>query len=325
MNFIYKILTSDNPNLFFTKLLLFFGMLLAFIIIYKLTEPPKKKKEGFTQKDPFILKTNNDVYDEFYADIYDQLFETKYRCQKELVQVLKMTEPTTAHSIFLDIGSGTGYVVDQLRQGGYMAYGLDKSNAMIQYSETKYPESEYKCGDINEPMTYESGTFTHILCSNFTFYLLEDKSIFFRNCYFWLRPNGYLILHLVNRNKFSIYKPDGQKSVFDVSDVSKKNIHITDTMAEFDDYKYTANYQFPKNKYDTKTRKVVYSEKLIDKETKHVRQNEQTLYMESLNDIVAMANQAGFILKGKMDMEKITKKGPYADKFQYLYIFERIM
>jgi len=42
---IYNILTSKYPNLFFTKLLLILGMILGFIIIYKLTEPPKQPFE----------------------------------------------------------------------------------------------------------------------------------------------------------------------------------------------------------------------------------------------------------------------------------------
>jgi len=322
---IYNILTSKNPNLLFTKILLFLGIILALMIIYKMTEPPKPKLEGFTQKEPFVLKMNDEVYDDFYAEIYDQLYDAKARIQKELVQVLKMTEPSPIHSTILDIGSGTGYTVDQLRQGGYMTYGLDKSKAMIDYSEKQYPESEYKCGDAKDPMTFESGTFTHVLCTNFTIYLMQDKATFLKNCYFWLKPNGYLILHLVNRNKFSIYKPKGKEPIFDMPNSSKKIVRVTDAATDFVDYNYAASYQFPKNKYTSITNQVVFKEKFIDKETKNVRQNEQAYYLDGLNEIVKMASQAGFIVKGKMTMAKIFKTGPFADKFQHLYIFERVM
>lgn len=322
---IYNILSSKNPNLVFSKILLFLGIVLAFIIVYKLTAPPKSPVEGFTQKEPFVLKMNSDVYDEFYSDIYDQLYETKARTQKELVQVLKMTEPTTRNSSFLDIGSGTGYAVDQLRQGGYVAFGLDKSSAMVKYSEQKYPDSEYKCGDAKDPMTFESGTFTHVLCTNFTIYLMDDKETFFKNCYFWLKPNGYLIVHLINRNMFSIYKPQGKEPIFDIPKSSKKNPRVIETKAEFADYDYQAMYQYPKNEYDNVTKQIVYREKFVDKETKHVRQNEQTIHLDGLNEIVKMANKAGFIVKGKMTMDKVNKSGPYADRYQHLYIFERVM
>jgi SAM-dependent methyltransferase len=236
-----------------------------------------------------------------------------------------MTEPSTKHSCFLDIGSGTGYMVDQLTQAGYMAYGIDKSQEMIKYSEEKYPDSEYKHGDVMlDPMIYDTGSFTHILCTNLTIYLFENKMTFFSNCYFWLKPNGYLILHLANRHKFSIYKPMAKKPLWYLPSKTQPP-QITDTMVDFEDYKYTSFYQFPKNKYDKSTEQVVFKEKFIDKETKHVRENEQTFYMDSISSILKMASQAGFIVKGKVDMSKVNKKGPYADRFQFLYILERVM
>jgi len=325
MNTIVNILTSKNPNLVFTKLTLILGIVLAFILLYKISEPPFRKIENFMQKEAFVMKTNQDVYDEFYVDVYDELYETKNRVQKELTQVLKMTEPTVKHSSFLDIGSGTGFMVDQLTQAGYVAYGIDKSSEMVKYSENKYPESEYKCADvITDPMLFDNSTFTHILCTNFTFYLFDDKMTFFKNCYFWLKPNGYLILHLANRHKFSIYKPVAKKPFFELP-TKKYPPRITDTMVDYEDYKYTSLYQFPKNKYDKSTELVVFKEKFIDKITKNVRENEQTLYMDSISTILKMANQAGFIVKGKIDMVKINKKGPYADRFQFLYVLERVM
>ena len=86
MNSIINILTSTNPNLFFTRLALILGIILAVIILYKISEPPFKKIENFTQKEPFVLKTNQNVYDDFYVDIYDQLYDTKKRIQRELTQ-----------------------------------------------------------------------------------------------------------------------------------------------------------------------------------------------------------------------------------------------
>lgn len=325
MQSIINIITSKNPNLFFTKLVLILGIILALILLYKITKPPLEKIEGFTQKEPFVLKIDQNIYDDFYVDIYDELYETKKRIQKELIQVLKMTEPSAKHSSFLDIGSGTGYTVDQLTQAGYKAYGIDKSDAMVKYSETKYPESDYKCGDVLDPMTFENSTFTHILCTNLTFYLLDNKMAFFNNCYFWLKPNGYLVLHLVNRHRFSIYKPVAKKPLYKLPSKTAPP-RITDTIVEYADFKYTSSYQFPKNKSDKlSTEDVVFKEKFVDKETKHIRENEQTLYMDSIASIIKMANKAGFTLKGKLDMVNVIKKGPHADRYQFIYIFERTM
>jgi ubiquinone/menaquinone biosynthesis C-methylase UbiE len=325
MQSIINIITSKNPNLFFTKLVLILGIILALIILYKISEPPYKKIEGFTQKEPFLLRANHKIYDDFYTDIYDELYDTKKRVQKELVEVLKMTEPTVKHSSFLDIGSGTGYMVDQLTQAGYKAYGIDKSDAMVKYSENKYPESEYTCGDVLDPMTFEKSSFTHILCTNFTLYLLENRMTFFNNCYFWLKPNGYLVVHLVNRHKFSIYKPVAKKPLYNFPSKALPP-RITNAKVDFDDYNYISSYQFPNTKADKSSlEEVIYKEKFVDKTTKHVRQNEQVLYMDSIDTIVKMANTAGFTLKSRLDMTKLFKKGPHSDRFQYIYIFERTM
>jgi hypothetical protein len=101
---------------------------------------------------------------------------------------------------------------------------------------------------------------------------------------------------------------------------------VTSSVVDFADFKYTSSYQFPKNNSDKiLTEEVIFKEKFIDKETKHVRENEQMLYMDSISTILKMANRAGFTLKGKLDMVNVVKKGPYADRFQFIYIFERSM
>jgi SAM-dependent methyltransferase len=326
MKSIINILLSTNPNLFFLKLLVILGIILAVVLINKYTAPPTQRVEGFTQIEPFVLKRGQEAFDDFYADIYDELYEVPLRAKNELVQLLINTEPSERDSVFLDIGSGTGYIVNQLTEAGYEAYGIDKSQAMVNYSEAKYPEAEYKCGDVADSMAFEKSTFTHVLCTNFTFYLLDNKQIFLNNCYFWMKPNSYLIIHLVDYDKFNIYQPNASAPLANFPTFGKKP-RAVDAMAEFYDYKYSASYRFPTSGKNL----VTYEEKFIDNDTKHVRQNEQTLYMDDIDSILAMVTKTGFSLKGKMNMAKVHKKpaihlqNPYADENQYLYIFERLM
>jgi len=212
---LYTILTSNNPKFFYYKLLLFITIIAVIYYIYRASEPPKKSKENFTQDAPFLLKTNLDVYDQFYAEVYDGITEREKSCQRELYQIIKMTNPDTKNSVFLDIGSGTGCVVNELTQAGYTAYGVDQSEAMVDISEAKYPEIEIFQRNVTDAMCFDKGLFTHILCTNFTIYELKDKNIFFRNCYHWLKPNGYLVVHLVDREKFSAKK--FEDSIMDLS------------------------------------------------------------------------------------------------------------
>ena len=289
------------------ELLVILGIILLGMLLYKISAPPYEKeiKEGFNQERAFVLKREQDIYDDLYVDMYDNLKDTEHRSESELIQILKMTEPSTKYSNFLDIGSGTGYIVNQLNSAGFRAYGLDKSKSMVKYCELKYPNIEIKQGDVFDPMSFERSTFTHILCTNFTIYEFKDKLSFFKNCKAWLMPHGYLILHLVKPDKFNITNPNREPT-------DTKNREL-ETTATFDDYSYKAYYD------NSNPTSMTFTETFIDKKTKHIRQNEQTLYMDSIENIEKMAVSVGFIFHGKVNMKKCAN----GDENQYLYILER--
>jgi SAM-dependent methyltransferase len=210
LKYIKNIVTSSNPNLFYLQLLFFLAIVFIGLFLYRLTEPPysrqKRMQEGFTQEQPYVLKLNEEIYDEFTAEIYDGVNNRNAICQRELFQIIKMTEPSTANSVFLEVGSATGTVLNQLASAGYNAYGIEKSDAMVSFTEANYPDLSVKTGDVLDPMSYENGLFTHILCLNLTIYEFTDKRQFFSNCYYWMKPNSYLIVHLAQPSKMSARK-----------------------------------------------------------------------------------------------------------------------
>jgi len=315
IKYLSNILNSRNPNLFFLKVTLYLGILLILYILYKISAPPKQPGEGFTQKEQFVLKREGDIYDDFYAEVYDTLNDSHARSQKELMEMIEMTEPSTSNSVFLDIGSGTGHAVHELREAGYRAYGIDKSKAMVDQCQKLYPDVEIKCEDAMDSMCYEKGTFTHILCTNMTIYAIQDKATFFRNCHSWMMPNGYLIIHLADRDRFSMTNPRPKATFFEMSFPAQRKRN-TDSMMDYYDFKYNASYKFPD--HSNKTNTITLKQSFTDKETKHVRQNEETLYMDSIDEILAIASRAGFILHGKTNMARCN-----GDQHQYLYVLER--
>jgi SAM-dependent methyltransferase len=321
--YIYNIISSNNPNLFFLKIILILAIVLLLIFLYRISEPPYSKKnkdqEGFQQDQPYVLKQNQQIYDEFFSEMYDGINNRDKICQRELYQIVKMTEPTVKNSVFLDVGSGTGTVVNELANAGYTVYGIDKSEAMNDYAETKYPDINIKTADVLDPLTYETGIFTHIMCLNFTIYEL-DKPQFFRNCYYWMKPNSYLILHLVNPGKFSAkkyLKTTGTfSSLLEPFMPETNNADRKTTMSvDFADCSYEEKYEFSSN-----SSAVVFTQIFTDTVTKNIRQNEQSLKMEPIDEILKMAKQAGFIVHGKTGM-----KGCNGDENQYLYVLERTM
>ena len=259
---------------------------------------------------------DQNIYDEFYSEMYDGVNNRDTICQQELFQIVKNTEPTALNSVFLDIGSGSGCVLNQLVNAGYKAYGIDKSLAMLDYSETVYPNINVKNADVMDPMSYEHGLFTHVLCLNFTIYEFENKRQFFSNCYYWVKPNSYLVVHLVDPLEFSSkkYLKSIGKLQFTLPE-NKVQARTTTTSVDFADCKYTESYEGLSD-----SENVIFKQTFTDNFKNNVRQNEQKLKMESIDNVLMLAKQCGFIVHAKVNMKDIN-----GDQHQYLYVLERTM
>ena len=170
-------------NMFLFELLLLLALTIIIIYFYKSWFKKRLGQEGFQQKEKFILKENGEIYDDFYGEIYDTLMLPEERVNYEMETILKTLQPDVKHARILDIGSGTGVLVNYLKGKGYTAYGVDKSKAMVEISKERFP-IDIKCANVEEAMTYDRSLFTHIFCMNFTIYEIEDKLQLFKNCYY---------------------------------------------------------------------------------------------------------------------------------------------
>ncbi len=307
---IYSLLTTKNPNLVYLKWVLIFALLIVVILLYKHLRPPQLLNEGFTQKEPFVVKLEEDALDDFYVELYDTLHRVDKRSNSELGHIIQTTSPDTKNSVFLDVGSGTGKYIYELNEAGYQAYGIEKNDNMADYSQKLYPDIEVLSADVMQPIAFEKSTFTHILCTYFTIYYFQDKGQFFKNCYFWMKPGGYLVVHLINKNKFANIIP--YEKTYNYREKTKNGCKV-EQKTTFKDYDYKGSYEI-----NDKTGKTNFIETMIDNDTGHIRQNEITLYVEDLKTIIDIAKKSGFIFHGKTDMKDLT-----GDSYQYLYYFER--
>jgi len=305
--------TTINPNTLWFGILCILGALLIFIGIRRRLSTDAYS-EGFSQDVPFIIKTDQEIYDDFYVELYDKINQPEKQSQYIIDRVVKMTAPSKDKSVFLDVGSGTGYLMNGLEESGYNVYGIDYSPSMINYAMNKYPHLTIKEGNVKIPMTYDRNTFSHILCTNMTIYHIQDKREFFRNCYYWLKPNGYLILHLVDRDRFDPIVPGG-KPPFIESPQKYANTRITDTVIDFLDFQYKASYLF-----GSENNIVYFKETMTDGATNNVRCNELSLYMENYGDILYMASRSGFIVHGQVNLTECV-----GDQYQYIFILERTL
>ena len=289
----------------FNKCSIWLKLVAMILIILIACISTHKKQEGFIQKRKFEMRQGPDVYDDFYASIYNDLVLDKIKNEYEVGEIINATHPTQ-QSLILDIGSGTGQHVAALNDQGYPTVGLDISPGMVSQAKKNYPNLKFKKGDALESMLYPTDSFTHIISVYFTIYYIKNKQQFLKNCYDWLKPGGYLVLHLVNRNKFDpILNSADPLQVVSAQKYAKKR--ITNSLIKFKDFQYRGDFKIDN---DIAT----FEEIFKDDKTKHIRQNIHKMYMPTQRHILSIAKELGFILKGKIDLV------PVQYEYQYLYI-----
>lgn len=291
-------------NIWTNLILLLFLIILIKCLFNKLTPI----REGFSHETKYIIKQGPDVFDNFYANYYDELTFNYSKNLFEIGEIITLSN-LSEHSKVLDIGSGTGHHVASLAEHNIPVIGLDSSQAMIDYSKKTYPNLNFKLGNALDSGIYAPSSFTHILCLYFTLYYMRDKKVFFKNCMKWLMPGGYLIIHLVDKENFNPIMPNGMIDFKQkVADTDK----YTKTIMKVRDYTYTSNFLQDQNEPDM----YFFKEKFTDDKNK-VRENEHILYMNTQKHILGLAKQEGFILLGQIDMSSIQYD------YQYIYILQK--
>ena len=238
-----KLLSFNLSNItLWCKILIFISIILFILILANKVKP---RVEGFTQSKKFVTKNNN-LYDDFYCSIYDDLVFDTTKNKFELDE-LKYITKLSEKSKVLDVGSGKGHHVKYLKDMGADSTGIDKSKSMIDLAKKKYPKCKYKHGDVLDSMHFNQDQFTHILSLYFTTYYIEDKFKFFQNAFKWLKPGGYLVIHLVNRNKFDpIVNTSNPVHMVSVQKHAPKR--ITNSVVKFNDFTYKANFKLKDKK-----------------------------------------------------------------------------
>jgi SAM-dependent methyltransferase len=295
-----------NKSSNWCKILIFMALLLLLVLMFKGFN--KGRKEGFEQNDQFLFKTGPEVYDNFYADIYDYLVFNNMKDDYEVGEIINKTTPSSKSRI-LDIGSGTGHHVSSLSSKGLDVLGIDISPAMVAKAKELYPNNKFQVADALDGNLFQKGTFTHILSMYFTIYYFKDKSQFFTNCFNWLMPGGYLIVHLVDRDNFDPILPPGNPLLY-VSPQRYAKERITSTKVKFTDFSYSADFQLDQDNDVAK-----FVEKFKSDSDGKVRKNEHVMYMEPLDQIADAAQGCGFIVDSKIDLLQCQYE------YQYLYIF----
>lgn len=267
----------------------------------------------FPVVETFEGQEDSEVWDSFYAKVYDTLFYTKQRIEWELAQIddkVLSKWPTTKTKV-LDLGSGTGFHAAHFLNNGVPYIGIDESPHMVERARSKVPDAKFIVGDFTTPTTFSPESFSHILCMFFTVYSTDSK-ILFRNAYSWLKAGGYFVVHAVDPEKFDpILDAASPFPVFSLQKYSKKR--ITKSEVQFDGFLYKASFHKKPEEQDA------YFEEIFEftDESKKPRRHRHNMIMPPVEELITEAESMGFVLEEKIDMV------PIQWEYQYLLIFRK--
>lgn len=313
--FVKEITTSSLYGSKSIILVLSLVVLGIMLVLFSFGNRMRGEVEGFAQMERLVVKEGVDVYDAFYAPIYGKIMDDPRRCGFEMKEIIRTTgmENGARTPIILDVGCGDGDHLDVLmgKMKTPMLYtALDLSPHMLRLCKKKTEKKakagehmiEYIEGDGVDGSLFEYGRYTHIFVLYFSLYCIENKQQFFENAYQWLQSGGYLVIHLVNREKFDpIVNPANPFYIISPQKYAKER--IMESSVKFDDFDYRAKFEVSETAIgeDGKGRIAYFNETLKD-HAGHVRKNKHVLYMETQSEVLSMAKRAGFIMKGKIDM-----------------------
>ena len=256
----------------------------------------------------------SEIYDKFYAEIYDQLFLSDLKNEYECIQIQKnyLREWKGPPIKILDVGCGTGHHLKILKRYGHHMEGLDQSAYMLKKAKRQCPEAILRKGNLDQSNMYESRRFTHILCLFFTIYYSKNINKAFQNFNKWLQPNGYLFVHVVVRDKFDpvLERSSSLIPLFDPQRHSKTR--VTRTVLKFKEFSYESDW-------DLSSKKSRFQEVIRFKKKPYDRQHIHTFYLTNLKSIIKRANNNGFVLEKEIDLFLVGHGHNYILCFRKMY------
>jgi SAM-dependent methyltransferase len=278
------------------------------------------QREGFTDtegpKETYL--TNEQLYDEFYASVYDQLTQNVRMTEQKIMMIStewKKTGITMETVDALDAGCGTGVAcVSLAKLNCKSVLGLDKSKAMLERATTvtlansKLTEEQkkritFREGDLLNPSAVGGSAVSHAICLYFTIYYLPDKEAFFRNMFLWVRPGGELVVEVVNKYKFDPMLDSASPWIgFSLQKYSKER--VTESKVAFDKFDYTG-------KFDLTDPAAEFRETFRFKDGS-VRRQKHRFTMPSIDEITKAGKAAGWVYTKFLDLTLIG--------FEYSYL-----
>ena len=289
-------------------------MLLFIIIVSRLIKNSNLRENFDNPTRQIVIPSNDNIYDKFYAGVYDGLFGDRAKVLFEVTQItnhaLKKWGPQNSIKI-LDAGCGTGWHTKLLSKD-YNIIGLDRSAHMINQAKKINNADVLKLGNMKDSTLFNRNSFTHILCLYYTIYYIDNLNKVFSNFRKWLEPRGMIVIHVVDRDNFDpLLNASSPFPLFSLQKYSKKR--LTESKVHFNDFLYKGKFMLDKSN-DIAT----FSEIFKYKNKSKIRKQEHKLYMPDISTILEKARNNGFKLVHKIGLI------PVSFEYNFLYIFRKI-
>jgi SAM-dependent methyltransferase len=285
-------------------------LLMVLVVIMYSVSLWSTTREGFTAD---VVLEDNDIYDSEYAKIYKALWHSSKDLldfeQVSLQEIL--ADETIADVNIVDLACGIAQHACFLKNLNVKYTGVDLSQDMLAEARQKCP-TDYKRADIKDSGIFAPKTFSHALILGFSIYQFPNPKVITDNAYMWLKPEGTLVMHLVEPDKFDpILELASPFAAFSLQKYSSER--QTKSEIFFDEFKYSGEFKKKKNEDDA-----IYHETMTRYTgTPKYRENIHHWYMPSLERMIEIVKTSGFRLKEKIDLVKVGKE------YQYLVIFTK--
>jgi ubiquinone/menaquinone biosynthesis C-methylase UbiE len=294
----------------------FFLALLIFLMYFVKTSI--LSREGFEDGSSQTLEEPEEIYDDTYASIYNELWQSNELLKYEQIAIQEgalADRPTTSVRI-LDMCSGTAPNACYYKNLGVDYLGVDLSQSMIKKARELCPSATFQKGDITQVQLFPPKSFSTALLLNFSIYQFRNPKIVSDNAYQWLQPEGIFVVHLVDPDK---YDPlHDLASPFASFSLQKYSLERqTDSEVFFDQFKYKGRLnKKPGEDNATYEETLTYYDPANNKGTKY-REHKHHWTMPSKERLIDIIKTSGFRHLETQDLVKVSKE------YQYLVFFTK--
>jgi ubiquinone/menaquinone biosynthesis C-methylase UbiE len=256
------------------------------------------------------------IYDDFYAKIYNMLFNSPEKTSFERVSMREMMFDTFSkpETKILDVCCGTSAHAKTMTEDGYDFVGMDVSEPMLKIARRDCPSARFYKADAKDASSFPPKSFSHALLLHFSIYQFPNPKIVIDNIYQWLKPEGYLVVHLVNPEKFDpVLDASSPFPAFSIQKYNKQR--VTESDIYFNNFKYKAKFVKAPDEEEALFEETFTFSK-DDAQPKY-RENKHHLYMPSVNAMIDLIRSSGFSLIESIDM---TQAGY---EYQYIVYFQK--